>query len=118
AIAIGVTQDALEGDGIDWAYLEGQGFKGKRGEVRAVPGAQGGTTYVVGLGPADGVDAGTLRYAAGCLARAAKSATSLAVDLIGHASEGTTPARAAQAVAEGLVLGGYTYTAFKSDPKP
>jgi leucyl aminopeptidase len=118
AVAVGAVKGTSVGGEVDQAFLDAQGFEGKKGEVRAVPGADGRTTYVVGLGPAAEVDAAVLRYAAGALARAAKRHSSLAVDLLGHLAEGTTPAKGAQAIVEGLVLGGYQYTAFKSDPKP
>jgi len=86
--------------------------------VRAVPGAGGTTTYVVGLGPAEEVDANVLRFAAGALARAAKRHASVSVDLLGAAAEGTSAAAGAQAIAEGLVLGGYQFSTFKSEPEP
>jgi leucyl aminopeptidase len=82
-----------------------------------VPTADGRTQYVVGLGPAAEVTADTLRHASGALARAAKFQTSLAVDLLGHLVAGESAPRAAQAIVEGLVLGGYRYAAFKADPK-
>jgi leucyl aminopeptidase len=118
ALAVGVVAERLEGDGLDWAFLRSQGFEARLGDVRAVPGEGGRTTYVVGLGHAADVDADALRNAAGSLARAARRQSSLAVDLLGHLVEGGSAARAAQAVVEGLVLGGYEYHAFKSEPEP
>ncbi|MGV3758053.1 MAG: leucyl aminopeptidase [Actinomycetota bacterium] len=118
AVAIGAVTGAAVGGDVDQGFLEAQGFEAKKGDVRAVPAADGRTTYVVGLGPAAELDAAVLRYAAGALARAAKRHTSLAVDLLGHLGADGTPAKGAQAIVEGLVLGGYQYTAFKSDPKP
>src|SRR5690606_29396150 len=53
ALAVGAVKGGPVGGDIDQAFLEAQGFEGKKGEVRAVPGADGRTTYVVGLGPAD-----------------------------------------------------------------
>jgi leucyl aminopeptidase len=82
-----------------------------------VPGRDGGTTFVVGLGPADEVDANVLRFAAGSLARSAKRHATLAVDLLGCLADGTSPAAGAQALAEGLALGGYQFSTFKSEPK-
>ncbi|MFP5257272.1 MAG: leucyl aminopeptidase [Acidimicrobiia bacterium] len=118
AIAVGAVKGEPVGGDVDQGFLAAQGFEAKKGDVRAVPGPDGRTTYVVGLGDAADVDAATLRYAAGALARAAKRCSSLAVDLLGHLGSGTTAAKGAQAIVEGLVLGGYQYTAFKSDPKP
>jgi leucyl aminopeptidase len=117
ATAVGATAGQTEGAGLDWDHLAGQGFEAKKGDVRALPGAGGSTTYVVGLGPAEGVDADVLRSAAGALARAAKRHESLAVDLLGAAPDVAPPA-AAQAITEGLVLGGYEFSVFKSEPKP
>ena len=116
AIAVGAVADQLEGGHLDWGFLTAQGFTAKRGAVCAVPRQDGRTTYVVGLGPADEVDAATLRHACGALARAAKRQASLAVDLLGHLAPGTSPAQGAQAVIEGLVLGGYRYDTYKSEP--
>jgi leucyl aminopeptidase len=118
AAAVGVTSDALGGGDLDWAFLGDAGFEGKLGDVRALPGESGRTTYVVGLGKATDVDEQALRHAAGSLARAAKRQPALAVDLLGHLREGASAARGAQAIVEGLVLGGYQYTAFKSESKP
>jgi leucyl aminopeptidase len=118
AIAVGAVAGQTERAGVDWAFLTSQGFEAKKGDVRAVPGARGRLTFVVGLGPADEVDAAVLRYACGALARAAKRQRSLAVDLLGDLAEGTSAADGAQAIAEGLVLGGYRYSAFKSESTP
>jgi leucyl aminopeptidase len=118
AVAMGAVAERLEGDGADWGFLESHGFEAKLGDVRALPDGDGRTVFVVGLGKAAEVDADALRHAAGALARAAKRHTSIAVDLLGHLPAGSSPARAAQAIVEGLALGGYEYHAFKSDPTP
>ena len=125
ARAIGVTEgdEASLGEATA-SFLAAQGFEAKKGDVRALPDAGDdgvpGTLYVVGLGRAGDVDAAVLRHAAGCLARTARRHEALAVDLLGHLAEATTTAtaRAAQAIAEGIVLGGYRYGAFKSEPEP
>ncbi|MFL6205007.1 MAG: leucyl aminopeptidase [Acidimicrobiales bacterium] len=117
ASAVGAVAGQTTGGGIDWAYLSGQGFEAKKGDVRALPGADGATAYVVGLGPAAEVDTSVLRAAAGALARAAKRHPSLSIDLLGALGDGNTAA-GAQAIAEGLVLGGYQFSMFKSEPKP
>src|SRR5690606_21735997 len=116
ALAVGATGDDVEGGA--WPFLAGQGFEGKRGDVRVVSGDDGRPTFVVGLGPAAEVDAAALRHAAGCLARAASRQPSLAVDVLGRLADGTDAARGAQAVVEGLALGGYRFTTFKSEPEP
>jgi leucyl aminopeptidase len=118
ATAIGAVAEGLEGAGVDWGFLTAQGFDAKLGDVRALPGADGRTLFVVGLGKAAEVDVDALRHAAGALARAAKRQASLAVDLLGHLTDGASAVRGAQAIVEGLVLGGYQYGTFKSEPKP
>jgi leucyl aminopeptidase len=118
ARAISAVKDQHQGGEVDWVYLAGLGFDGKKGDVRSVPGADGTTTFVVGVGPAEEVDANVLRYAAGALARAAKRHASLSVDLLSALPAGTDVVAGAQAIAEGLVLGGYQFSTFKSDPKP
>jgi leucyl aminopeptidase len=118
ASAVGAVTGQSEGGELDWGYLAGLGFEAKKGDVRSLPGPDGRPTFVVGLGHAPEVDADVLRFAAGALARAAKRHASLAVDLLGALAEGTSPAAGAQALAEGLALGGYEFSAFKSDPEP
>ncbi len=118
ATAVGGVVGQSDGGAVDWAFLAGHGFDAKKGDVRALPGEGGRTTFVVGLGPADAVDANVLRHAAGALARAAKRHASLAVDLLGSLPAGANVAAGAQAIAEGLVLGGHELTAFKSAPEP
>jgi leucyl aminopeptidase len=118
ATAVGVTKEGLDGSGAHAAFLRSQGFEGKRGEVRVVPGDDGRPRFLVGLGQTADVDAAALRHGAGALARAAKRQGSLAVDLPAAAGDGLELARAATAVVEGLELGGYEYNAFKSAPEP
>jgi len=118
AVAVGAVADRLEGGDLDWGFLTANGFEAKPGDVRTLPGADGRTTFVVGLGKGAEVDPTVLRQAAGALARAARHQPSLAVDLLGHLADKGSAPRGAQAIVEGLVLGGYEYHAFKSDPKP
>ena len=118
AVAIAAVVGQTSGGDVDWDFLASQGFEAAKGDVRAVAGLDGRLTFVVGLGPAAAVDAAVLRHASGALARAARRQTSLAVDLLGALAAGDSSAKAAQAIAEGLVLGGYRFATFKSDPKP
>jgi leucyl aminopeptidase len=118
ARAIGVVKGRLEGEGVDWAFLAAQGFEGKRGEVRTTAGPDGRPVFVVGLGPADVLDADVVRGAAASLIRTAKRAGSLAVDFAGAVAAEVDAAAVAQAIVEGTVLGSYRYTAFKSSPTP
>jgi leucyl aminopeptidase len=93
AVGVGVFADRFDdGDvpeGLDAAFLRSQGFTAKPGQSCVVPGPNGRVVVALGLGaPADATPA-TYRTAA-----------------------------VAQAVAEGVVLGAYRYTALKSDPEP
>lgn len=118
ARAVGAAAGRQEGEGVDWAFLAAHGFEAKLGDVRALPDGDGRTLFVVGLGDAGKVDADALRHASGALARAAQRAPSIAVDLLGHLADGVPAARAAQAIVEGLMLGGYQYGVFKSEHTP
>jgi leucyl aminopeptidase len=91
------------------------GFTGKRGEVARIP--TGGTIkapllVVVGLGPADQVDPDAVRRASGVAARALSNSASVAVALP------ATDATHVRAVTEGWLLGGYTFTRYKSATGP
>jgi leucyl aminopeptidase len=117
AVAVAATPGQVP-EGIDGAFLDTQGFEGRAGDVRAVPGEDGRARYVVGLGPLDDLDTAVLRRAAGNLGRTAGRHRSIAVDVASVAGDRVDAAGAATAVAEGLVLGAYHYTALKSSPTP
>ena len=74
---------------------------------------------VVGLGPRAELDERRVREAAGQGARRARelAAGTVAMPILGLES-GIEPARAAQLTAEGAALGGYRFTAYRSDPGP
>ena len=93
--------------------LSGLGATGKAGEVTKVPGAKPGksaTLIAVGLGEApDGaLKTEDLRKAAGAGVRAAKTSQSVAFALPAPDAE------CVRAIAEGALLGRYTFTAYKS----
>jgi len=91
--------------------LEALGFTGKLGTVAVTPG------FVhVGVGDRDAVSSAVLRTAAAVMARAASKASVVVTSL---ADVGGVDARAAaQAVAEGVVLGTYRYVRLKRDATP
>jgi leucyl aminopeptidase len=122
AVGIGVFADRLDGgdvpEGLDVRFLRSQGFTAKPGQSCVVPGPEGRVAVALGLGaPADATPA-TYRKAAAALARAAQRQTHLALDLLDSVPEALDRHAVAQAVAEGVVLGAYRYTALKSDPEP
>jgi len=101
------------------AFLAEAGFDGKVGETLAVP--TGGrlkakAALLVGIGDPAELSLDDVRRAAAAVARRAGKVTSVATTL---ATAGTLAvADAAQAVAEGLVLGGYQYLEYKGDATP
>ncbi len=96
--------------GLNRTALAAVGFDGKVGQVLALP----GTSYIaIGVGPAGNVEPGALRTAAAALARAAAKRDHLATGLAELGADGKA---AGQAVAEGLLLGSYRYTAMRSKP--
>lgn len=106
--------DAALGNSV-MNYLTSSGFKGGAGELAVVPGSDGVTAEavaVVGLGEQAKVDATVLRRAAGSAARHLSERSTLAIT-IHNAVSGSE-----FAVAEGLLLGSYRFTTYKSDPKP
>jgi leucyl aminopeptidase len=91
--------------------LDALGFSAKVGSVAVTPG-----TVHVGLGDRDAVSVATLRTAAAAMARATGTATAVATSLADVG--GIDPRAAAQAVAEGIVLGTYRFVRLKRDAKP
>ncbi|MGQ0615985.1 MAG: leucyl aminopeptidase [Acidimicrobiia bacterium] len=100
----GVTSD--EPSGGDAATLAG--FEAKTGQTMLLPGR-----LLVGLGPAGGVTPAVVRRAAGAASRAAARAQRVAV-LAPPFANGDSY----QPLAEGMALGAYRFTAYRSDPKP
>jgi leucyl aminopeptidase len=106
------------GADFDAGFLAERGFEGSLGETLAVPADDGTTIVAVGMGERSKLDAETLRRAAAALVKAAWRDAGVATTLPAAATgTGLSAARAAQAVAEGAVMGAYRYVRYKSDPK-
>ena len=135
AVAVGVPSDRLGSDdgpdGLDWAFLDSRGFTGALGQTQVLPGDAPGApdddaddaaaapvTVVVGLGPSSELGPSVMRRAAGALARAVARDEVVAVRLLDAVDEPARRPAAAQALAEGMVLGSYRFSRYKSDPKP
>ncbi|MEP7055883.1 MAG: leucyl aminopeptidase [Actinomycetota bacterium] len=89
------------------------GFRGEAGTCVQLPtfGALKARTMIVaGLGDAAGVNAESLRRAAGTAVRAAAGSRRIGILL---AANGVPPALAVRAVAEGALLGSYDFTEFR-----
>jgi leucyl aminopeptidase len=122
AVGVGVFADQLDGGdlphGLSRAYLASQGFEAKPGQSCVVPGPDGQVLVALGLGPSIEASVGTYRTAAAALARASHHQTHLVIDVLNAVPDGVDRPAVAQAVAEGVMLGAYRYTALKSDPDP
>ncbi|MCO8127491.1 leucyl aminopeptidase [Acidimicrobiia bacterium EGI L10123] len=114
--ATGVSTEALVDHPLQ-GFLDAQGFTAEVGQTQVVPDADGRPTILVGVGADADRTVDDLRRAAGAVARAARTHRVVRTDLLDHVGE-LSPVLAAQALAEGIGLGQYTYTVLKSDPKP
>jgi len=100
------------------AFMVESGFAGKQDETLVVPTAGAiavPAAVLVGLGDRHAVTPDTLRRAAAAVARRAVRARSVVTTITQAAPEGGSADSAAQAVAEGFVLGSYRFLAYKSD---
>jgi leucyl aminopeptidase len=111
--------DALD---VDLAGdLEALTFDGKIGSAVRIPVRGEGTTravIVVGLGKRARAGTTELRRGAATACMGADRLASLAIGLVGSVDSGVSVADAAQAVAEGALLGAYRFTMHKSKPPP
>jgi leucyl aminopeptidase len=130
ALALGILEGERELSGASAAV-----DRATRGAIRAIrkrgdftgrfldvavlypPGLKAARLILVGLGPRAELTAHRVRQAAGRAARRARElgARSLTTVVHGAGRGGLDPERAAQAVAEGSVLGHYRFTAYRSE---
>ena len=111
--------DAALGGGLA-AFIAETGFDGKLGETLAVPAGgklRAKAVILVGVGDADALTLDGLRRAAAAVARRATKVASVATTLTAAGPE-LDAGDAAQAVAEGFVLGAYQYLEYKRDATP
>jgi len=119
---IPVSTEQLEAeadDRLDWPLLKGRGFEARAGQVQIVGREGKSLIAAVGVGGAADVDAATIRQAAAGLVRAARREKHIAsslLDALPDGADAATVAAAAQAHAEGIVIGGYKYNELKTDP--
>jgi leucyl aminopeptidase len=115
----GAIDAALDGT-LD-AFMKESGFEGKPGETLLVPGAgrlAAKAALLVGLGKRDDITLDGLRRAAASVARRATKVTSVVTTLVDAAPASFAREVAAQAVAEGVLLGAYQFLEYKSEAKP
>ncbi len=111
--------DAALGGGLA-AFLAEAGFEGKLAETLAVPTAgklRAKAAILVGTGEPGTLTVDGIRRAAAAVARRASKAASVGTTLA-SAGTGLDPGEAAQALAEGFVLGAYQYLDYKGDAQP
>jgi leucyl aminopeptidase len=112
-----VVDAALDG-GLD-AFMEEADFEGKPGQALAVPTRgrlRAAAAMLVGVGSLDELTADDLRRAAAAVARKARKVSSVATTLVDLAdAAGIERPEAAQAVAEGFVLGSYQFLKYKAE---
>ncbi len=118
-VGLAVTTEAVEDEphGLDWKVLGGRGFDGSVGQAEVVPGPDG-PVAVLGLGPAEDLNASAFRQAGAAFARAGSRYRSLAADILDVAEGRVDRVDAVQAFAEGIDLGAYDYVAHKSEATP
>ena len=119
-MALPVCSDQIDAEphDLDWTLLRSLGFKGEEGQVQMVSGTGGRPLVVVGMGAAADVAPAVIRRSSAALARAVRRHRWLASSLLDAVAAGDDLVAAAQAHAEGIVLGAYGYHAFKSEPEP
>ncbi len=122
AVVVPACSDQLGGGDTDWAYLRARGFEGKPDQVASLPAtSRGRAVIMVGLGASGSVDPDSIRRAAAIVGRTVSGhavVASYLLDALGAGADPATRAAAAQAMAEGTVLGAYQYTRFKSKGEP
>ena len=98
--------------GLDPAWLETAGFQAKAGQSYAAK-VNGRTIIALGLGAVEKLDTDSVRRVGAALARAGSKATK-GVLVLPWDSLNIPAADASQAAAEGMLLGSYKYTDFKT----
>lgn len=125
-VAIPATPDMMRNGplralGLPIEVLEAQGFAGRADQVAIVGAADGRTVAVVGLGDPGTIDADRLRRVGAQAARAARKSFRLALDLRALLADRPVDEQVAlvRAATEGVGLGAYRYTEFRSaEPTP
>jgi leucyl aminopeptidase len=103
---------------LDTGFLARSGFEGKVGQIQTLLADDGSSIVAVGIGDPAKVTADILRRAAGAFVRAAARASRVATTLVTAGGDMVSDERAAQAVAEGIVLGAYRFAEYKSNGQP
>jgi leucyl aminopeptidase len=103
---------------LDLDFLESRDFEGKVGQTQPLLADDGSTILAVGFGEPEKVDLDVFRRAGAAIVKGSWKAASVAIAVLDTAPAGTDRGRAAQALAEGVVLGAHQFTSYKSSKKP
>lgn len=112
--------DAALGGNLS-AFMHKAGFEGKPDQALVVPTAapfRANAALLVGVGERDKLSTDGLRRAAATAVRRATRAQTMATTLLDVAPDGVEPVAAAQAFAEGVLLGAYQFLEYKSKSEP
>ncbi len=112
------VQPAMNRAELDPAFLESRDFEGKVGQTQSLLADDGTTILAVGLGEPAEIDLDTFRKAGAAAVKGSWKSQSLAVALLDAAPPELDRSKAAQALAEGVVLGAHQFTTYKSTSKP
>jgi leucyl aminopeptidase len=120
AVGLGVFEGSLgsiPGVEVSAEYLQGRGFTAAVGQVVTLPGPDGESIILLGLGAPDDFAPASARAAGAAFARAASRHRTGAIELL-DAVDGDDRPMAARALVEGVVLASYRYRAYRSSPAP
>ena len=96
-------------------FMERAGFDGARGQSLFVPmDATAKTALLIGLGAPGDLTTDDLRVAGALISQKAAGSARIATTLADAAPEGLDRATVAQAIAEGVLLGGYEFLEYRS----
>jgi leucyl aminopeptidase len=130
-LAVAVFADRELGPGADEVdaamggslreFMSETGFEGKPGDTMVIPtnGTLGArAALLIGLGARSDITADGLRRAGAAIARRGAKVTTVATTLLDAAPESLERRVAAQALVEGVALGGYKFLRYKGEGKP
>ncbi len=104
---------------LDAAEAAARGFEGKVAQLLTISTPSGSPDVVLaGVGATGSASAVTLRKVGAAIGRQLKGRTAVATSVLDVITETADRPDAAQGLAESIVLAGYSFTAYKSEPAP